>query len=135
MSNNNIRTVIEKINKACDDFDFINARKLIEYNMNELSKASYYRLLNSNACVLLKHLIDTKNSHQFNGVTRTDLLIIDNINKYCSNFDIAMLKRAIKNSFDLLQRPDIFPLLNQDAKIILTDMGAILGSPEIVNEG
>jgi hypothetical protein len=62
-------------------------------------------------------------------------LIIDNINKYCSNFDIAMLKRAIKNSFDLLQRPDIFPLLNQDAKIILTDMGAILGSPEIVKEG
>jgi len=37
-----------------------------------------------------------------------------------------MLKRTLKSSFDLVQRDDILPLLNNDAKIILDNMGALL---------
>ncbi|MFJ7840597.1 hypothetical protein GY31_01760 [Lysinibacillus sphaericus] len=125
----NIGTIVVKVNKACDDLDFVSARGIIEANLLKLSEAKYYRLLNASGRVLIKHILadnkgqkDTKIS-----LTRTDLLVINKINEYCSNFDISMLKRTLKNSLELVQRSDVLPLLNNDAKIILDDMGALLG--------
>lgn len=123
----NISTIITKINKACDDLDFVSARVLIETNLLKLSEAKQYRLLNSNGRVLIKHVLaDSKKETSANKLTRSDLLTIKKINEYCSNFDISMLKRTLKSSFDLMQRDDILPLLNNDAKIILDNMGALL---------
>lgn len=123
----NITTIITKINKACDDLDFVSARVLIETNLLKLSEAKQYRLLNSNGRVLIKHVLaDSKKEKSENKITRNDLLTIKKINEYCSNFDISMLKRTLKSSFDLVQRDDILPLLNNDAKIILDNMGALL---------
>jgi len=123
----NITTIITKINKACDDLDFVSARVLIETNLLKLSEAKQYRLLNSNGRVLIKHVLaDSKKETSENKITRNDLLTIKKINEYCSNFDISMLKRTLKSSFDLVQRDDILPLLNNDAKIILDNMGALL---------
>ena len=125
----NVGTIIVKVNKAIDNLEFVEARKIIEANLLKLSEAKYYRLLNENAQVLIKHIVAEKKEH--NGtekpLTRSDLLIINNINEYCTNFDISMLKRTLKNSFNLVQRPDVYQLLNSDAKIILNDMGALLG--------
>ncbi|MFJ7665798.1 hypothetical protein ACIQXI_01740 [Lysinibacillus sp. NPDC097195] len=126
----NIGTIVVKVNKACDDLDFVNARGLIEANLLKLSEAKYYRLLNASGRVLIKHVLANSSNEQNAAkktLTRTDLLIINKINEYCSNFDISMLKRTLKNSLDLVQRPDVLPLLNNDAKIILDDMGALLG--------
>ncbi|WP_313373093.1 hypothetical protein [Lysinibacillus pakistanensis] len=123
----NITTIITKINKACDDLDFVSARVLIETNLLKLSEAKQYRLLNSNGRVLIKHVLaNSKEETSENKLTRNDLLTIKKINEYCSNFDISMLKRTLKSSFDLVQRDDILPLLNNDAKIILDNMGALL---------
>ncbi|MDM5229686.1 hypothetical protein [Lysinibacillus pakistanensis] len=123
----NITTIITKINKACDDLDFVSARVLIETNLLKLSEAKQYRLLNSNGRVLIKHVLaDSKKETSENKITRNDLLTIKKINEYCSDFDISMLKRTLKSSFDLVQRDDILPLLNNDAKIILDNMGALL---------
>ncbi|MGE7692724.1 hypothetical protein ACQKNC_01210 [Lysinibacillus sp. NPDC094177] len=126
----NTTTIITKINKACDDLDFVKARILIETNLKKLSESKYYRLLNTNGRVLIKHVIaDNENQVETkNQLTRTDLLTINKINEYCSNFDISMLKRTLKNSFELLQRSDVLPLLNNDAKIILDDMGTLFGA-------
>ncbi|MGE7841300.1 hypothetical protein ACQKNX_10945 [Lysinibacillus sp. NPDC093712] len=125
----NIGTVVVKVNKACDDSDFVNARGLIEANLLKLSEAKYYRLLNASGRVLIKHVLANSNGQNEvkKTLTRTDLLVINKINEYCSNFDISMLKRTLKNSFELVQRSDVLPLLNNDAKIILDDMGALLG--------
>ncbi|MFJ5764931.1 hypothetical protein ACIP9C_06200 [Lysinibacillus sp. NPDC093210] len=125
----NIGTIVVKVNKACDDLDFINARGLIEANLLKLSEAKYYRLLNASGRVLIKHVLANSNGQNEvkKTLTRTDLLVINKINEYCSNFDISMLKRTLKNSFELVQRSDVLPLLNNDAKIILDDMGALLG--------
>ncbi|AVK84123.1 hypothetical protein C3943_11315 [Lysinibacillus sp. B2A1] len=124
----NITTIISKVNKACDDLDFVSARVLIETNLLKLSEAKHYRLLNSNGRVLIKHILaDSKKEESTNKLTRNDLLTIKRINEYCSNFDISMLKRTLKSSFDLVQRDDVLPLLNTDAKIILDNMGALLG--------
>ncbi|MFJ7950135.1 hypothetical protein ACIQZG_01270 [Lysinibacillus sp. NPDC096418] len=125
----NIGTTIAKVNTACDNLEFVNARAIIEINLLKLSEAKYYRLLNANAKVLIKHVIsDSKvNDGTNNKLTRADLLTINKINEYCSNFDISMLKRTLKNSFELVQRSDVHPYLNKDAKIILADMGALLG--------
>lgn len=125
----NIGTIVVKVNKACDDLDFVNARGLIEANLLKLSEAKYYRLLNESGRVLIKHVLANNNEPNAakKTLTRTDLLIINKINEYCSNFDISMLKRTLKNSLDLVQRSDVLPLLNNDAKIILDDMGALLG--------
>ncbi|MGE7673968.1 hypothetical protein ACQKMV_10365 [Lysinibacillus sp. NPDC094403] len=129
----NITTIITKINKACDDIDFVSARVLIETNLIKLSEAKYYRLLNASGRVLIKHVLaDSKDQVESNNkLTRTDLLTIKKINEYCSNFDISMLKRTLKNSFELMQRSDVPPLLNNDAKIILDNMGALLGVQQI----
>ncbi|MFJ5789571.1 hypothetical protein ACIP9G_05730 [Lysinibacillus sp. NPDC093197] len=125
----NIGTIVVKVNKACDDLDFVNARGLIEVNLLKLSEAKYYRLLNASGRVLIKHVLANSNGQNEvkKTLTRTDLLVINKINEYCSNFDISMLKRTLKNSFELVQRSDVLPLLNNDAKIILDDMGALLG--------
>lgn len=125
----NIGTIVVKVNKACDDLDFVNARGIIEANLQKLSEAKYYRLLNTSGRVLIKHILangDGQNEVK-QTLTRTDFLVINKINEYCSNFDISMLKRTLKNSFELVQRSDVLPLLNNDAKIILDDMGALLG--------
>ncbi|GLC88420.1 hypothetical protein [Lysinibacillus piscis] len=125
----NIATIITKLNKACDDMDFVSARVLIETNLVKLSEGKYYRLLNTNGQVLLKHILaNSKNSQKgSNPLTRAELLIINRVNEYCTNFDIPMLKRTLKTSLELMQREEITPLLNSDAKIILHDMGALLG--------
>lgn len=102
---------------------------MIEANLLKLSEAKYYRLLNTNAQVLIKYIVAESKEH--NGTkkqfTRSELIIVNEINKYCTNFDISMLKRTLKNSFELVQRPEVLPFLNNDAKIILNDMGALLG--------
>ncbi|MGE7693062.1 hypothetical protein ACQKNC_02950 [Lysinibacillus sp. NPDC094177] len=129
----NITTIITKINKACDDIDFVSARVLIETNLIKLSEAKYYRLLNASGRVLIKHVLANSKVQveSNNKLTRTDLLTIKKINEHCSNFDISMLKRTLKNSFELMQRSDVLPLLNNDAKIILDNMGALLGVQQI----
>lgn len=125
----NVGTIIAKVNKDCDDLDFVHARSMMEANLLKLSEAKYYRLLNTNAQVPIKHIVAENKEH--NGttkqLTRSELLIINKINEYCTNFDVSMLKRTLKNAFDLVQRPEVLPLLNSDAKIILNDMGALLG--------
>lgn len=127
----NIKTIIVKVNKACDDVDFIGARQLIEMNLIKLSEAINYKLLNMNAKTLIKHVINENSSENNNKLTRKDLLIINNINKYCTNFDISMLKRTLRDSIVLLQRPDVLPLLNKDTRLILDNMGVILGVPQM----
>ena len=125
----NVSVLIAKTNKACDDMDFVSARGIIEMNLPVLSEGKYYRLLNANAKVLIKHVIAEQKGHNEKNktLTRTEILTINKINEYCTNFDISMLKRLLVNSFELVQRPDVLPLLNNDAKIILDDMGALLG--------
>jgi len=66
-----------------------------------------------------------------NKSVRVNLLTIKKINEYSSNFDIAMLKRTLKNSFELMQRSDVLLLLNNDAKIILDNMGALSGAQQL----
>lgn len=130
----NIATIISKINRACDDLDFVSARVLIQTNLLKLSEAKYYRLLNTSSRVLIKHILASNNEQKEEAkLSRADLLTINKINEYCSNFDISMLKRTLKNSFELVQRPDVMPLLNNDAKIILDNMGALLGTRQIMN--
>jgi len=128
----NMTTYITKVNKACDDLDLVSARVLIETNLLKLSEAKYYRLLNTSARVLIKHVLANRQTQQeCTKLSRADMLIINKINEYCSNFDISMLKRTLKNSFELVQRPDVMPLLNNDAKIILDNMGALLGAHQV----
>ncbi|WP_155591784.1 hypothetical protein [Lysinibacillus cavernae] len=128
----NIATIVTKVNKSCDDLDFVSARVLIETNLLKLSEARYYRLLNTSGRVLIKHVLANAHRQTDNTkLSRTDLLTINKINEYCSNFDISMLKRTLKNSFELVQRPDVLPLLNSDAKIILDNMGALLGAHKV----
>lgn len=127
----NIKTIIFQINKSCDDLDFIGARQLIEMNLSRLSEAKNYRMLNMNAKTLIKHVIEDNSNENRKKLTRTELLTINNINEYCTHFDISMLKRTLRDSIELLQRPDVLPLLNSDAKIILENMGAILGAPQM----
>jgi len=47
-----IATIITKVNKACDELDFVSARVLIETNLLKLLEAKYYRLFNASGRVL-----------------------------------------------------------------------------------
>lgn len=127
----NIRTIIVKINNSCDELDFVSARQLIELNLIKLSESTNYRLLNTNAKTLIRHVIEDNNNENHQKLSRAELLTINNINAYCTNFDISMLKRTLRDSIELIQRPNVQLLLNKDAKIILENMGAILGAPQL----
>ncbi|OKL35517.1 hypothetical protein [Domibacillus mangrovi] len=122
-----IRTIISQLNKSCDDLEFSEARRLIELNIGNFSNPFYDRLLNPNARSLVKHIVGENNNPDYKKLTRLDMLTINNINQYCSEFDISMLRRTLKDAIDLIQREDVQALLNNDAKIVLDTMGALLG--------
>lgn len=120
-----IRTIIVNINNSCDNLEFVEARRLIQLNLAKLSMATYYNLLNNNAKALIKMIV----KEQENGaepLTRLELLKLNDINKYCKDFDIAMLKRALKDSIDLIHRKEAQIQLTENAKYILETMGALL---------
>lgn len=128
----NIHTVIYHINHHCDELEFVEARRLIEMHKQKLSESKYYKLLNTDAKVLLKHVLDEeKYSKEGEPLTRLELMVLNNINAYCRDFDISMLKRTLKNYLYLLQREDAWRLLNNDAQSLLTSIGAILGANEL----
>lgn len=120
-----INIIINKINKNCDALEFGEARRMIELNLTELQDLSNYLKLNSNASVLLKYVLDQEKT-KLNPLTRLEQFQISEINKYCTEFDISMLKRTIKNCLDLLQRSDIDNYLNANAKTVLASMGAFI---------
>jgi hypothetical protein len=120
-----IKQIIKTINDHCESMEFGEARRMIELNIEELQISSNYFSLNSNAVVLLKYILNQEESTVV-PLTRLEMLQINEINKHCTNFDISMLKRTIKNSLPLLQRPDITLHLNENAKTILESMGAFI---------
>lgn len=129
-----IKGIINRINSFCDELEFGEARRIIELNLKPLSNLSYYRLLNENAKVILKHILKQASNKDYKPLTRLEYLKINNINTYCSEFDISMLKRTLKDSIDFIQRPDVNALLNSNAKTILESMGAIIaGSTEDIS--
>lgn len=129
----NINTIIYKVNNSCDKSEFVEARKLIEYNLKKLSESKYYRQLNSNGQALIKlNIQDSEKGEE--RLTRLDLLQINEINKYAYDFDISMLKRTITKVLPLLQREDVQELLSNDAKYLLESMGAILIGKGIINK-
>lgn len=121
----NIRTIIANINTNCDNLEFVEARRLIELNLSKLTMNTYYNLLNSNAKALTK-LIVQEHQDGKEQLTRYELLKLNEINKYCKDFDIAMLKRALKDSIDLIHRKEAQVQLTENAKYILETMGALL---------
>ena len=120
-----MKQIITNINTHCESLEFGEARRMIELNLEELQKPAYYVLLNSNATVLFKYVLNQQKEN-IAPITRLELFQISEINKHCTNFDISMLKRTIKNSLDLLQRPDIDLYLNESAKTVLGSMGAFI---------
>jgi len=122
----NIRTVIANINTNCDNLEFGEARRLIEFNLSNILNTSYYNLLNSNARALVKQIDHEHMLGDGVQLTRLELLKLNDINKYCQNFDIPMLKRTLKDSIDLIHRKEAQLLLTDNSKYILQTMGALL---------
>ncbi|MBQ0138362.1 MAG: hypothetical protein KBT36_03625 [Kurthia sp.] len=120
-----IKLIITTINEKCDSLEFSEARRIIELNITELQNPTYYSMLNANASVLVKHILNQINLN-LSPLSRLEQHQINEINKHCTNFDISMLKRTIKNCLHLLQRPDIDIYLNESAKTILASMGAFI---------
>lgn len=120
-----IKIIINTINQKCDSLEFGEARRIIELNITELQNSTYYSMLNANACVLLKLILNEINLN-LTPLSRLEQHQINEINKHCTNFDISMLKRTIKNCLSLLQRPDIDIYLNESAKTVLASMGAFI---------
>lgn len=122
----NIRTIIANINSSCDNLEFGEARRLIEFNLQKLLMATYYNLLNSNARALVKQIHNEHTSGEAVQLTRLELLKLNDINRYCQDFDISMLKRTLKDSIDLIHREEAQKLLSDNTKYILQTMGALL---------
>lgn len=120
-----MKIIIKTINEKCDSLEFGEAKRIIELNLNDLQNPTYYYELNTNALTLLKHILNQINTNAV-PLSRLEQLQISAINKYCTDFDISMLKRTLKNCLDLLQRPDINLYLNQSAKTVLGSMGAFI---------
>lgn len=120
-----MKKIINLINEKCDSLEFGETRRIIELNRDDLQNPTYYFMLNTNAVILLKHILKQINS-TIDPLSRLEQHQIREINKHCTNFDISMLKRTIKNCLILLQRPDINLYLNESAKTILASMGAFI---------
>lgn len=128
----NILQVVTKINYLCDELEFSHARKFIENNLDKLKERRICDKLNSNAKALLKHVTQDLETLNKKGLTRLDMLKINEINKYCTDFDISMLKRTLKDNLGLLYREEVYNYLTNNAKYILETMGVQLtGNREI----
>lgn len=124
MNYNRIRTIISKINRDCDQGDYGEARRMIEFNLKELQNSANYFSLNENSKIILKHVV-SENEKDLPPLTRLELFQLKDINKYSSEFNVSMLKRTIKTALSILTRPDVEHLLTKDAKIVLSSLGVI----------
>ena len=130
---NKINDIVKKINTACNKLEYAEARNMMGLIKEPLKSVENYMLLNSNAQILFKNMIKQE-EEGIEPLTRLEMLKIAEINKYCSEFDISMLKRTLNTSYEVLQRPDIKMLLTIDANVILNSMGAFLTTEAIHNK-
>ena len=116
-------SLINQINMACDNKDLATARVYMENNIDIISSPPYYSFLNDNARELLKIVQDSKRS----GLTRKQKSLVLNFNKLVGEYDITKLRIYIKAHKELLQMEESQEYLNSSARLLLKELGDILG--------
>ncbi|TCJ05166.1 hypothetical protein [Cytobacillus praedii] len=117
-----VNELIQEVNKNVENLDFVTTRKLIEDNIEMLSKHKV--LLKSNARELLKMLEDRLDAG-YEPISRQDMATVIALNTYATKFDIRSIKLIVKDKAKLLLRKDVVEYLNKDAKVLLEGMGVI----------
>ncbi|MED3550487.1 hypothetical protein [Cytobacillus praedii] len=117
-----VNELIQEVNKNVENLDFVTTRKLIEDNLEMLSKHKV--LLKSNARELLKMLEDRLDAG-YEPISRQDMATVIALNTYATKFDIRSIKLIVKDKAKLLLRKDVVEYLNKDAKVLLEGMGVI----------
>ncbi len=117
-----VEELIQEVNKNVEQLDFVTTRKLIEENIEVLSKHKV--LLKSNARELLKMLTDRLDAG-YEPISRKDMATVIALNSYATKFDIRSMKLIVKDKAKLLLRRDVVEYLNKDAKVLLEGMGVI----------
>jgi hypothetical protein len=117
-----VEELIQEVNKNVENLDFVTTRKLIEDNIEVLSKHKV--LLKSNARELLKMLTDRLDAG-YEPISRQDMATVIALNTYATKFDIRSMKLIVKDKAKLLLRRDVVEYLNKDAKALLEGMGVI----------
>lgn len=114
--------LIQEVNKNVEQLDFVTTRRLIEENIEILSKHKVH--LKSNARELLKLLTDRLDAG-YEPISRQDMATVIALNSYANQFDIRSLKLIVKDKAKLLLRRDVVEYLNKDARVLLEGMGVI----------
>lgn len=118
----NNKELIERINKSANELDFVKTRKYIEHNLKVVETNRNH--LNQNARELFRFITDNIRSGHIQP-SRSDIATVNRINSYASSFHIGGIKLVLKRNSKLFLNKDIIAYLNEDAKIILGDMGVI----------
>lgn len=118
----NNKELIERINSSANEHDFVKVRKYIENNLKVVETNRNH--LNQNARDLFRFITDNIKSGRIQP-SRSDIATVHRINSYASSFHIGGIKLVLKRNTKLFLNKEIIPYLNEDAKIILGDMGVI----------
>lgn len=118
----NNKELIERINSSANKLDFVKVRKYIENNLKVVETNRNH--LNQNARDLYRFISDNIKSGHIQP-SRSDIATVNRINSYASSFHIGGIKLVLKRNTKLFLNKEIITYLNEDAKIILGDMGVI----------
>lgn len=107
------------LEKSIRNGDFVHARRIIELNMKLFTTLEIRKQLSMEALTLLNLVVQFNDSSKNEVYSRKTKLIIEYINNLARNGDFTSLKRYVLFHAELLSNPQIYKLLNADAKVFI----------------
>jgi len=121
-----INRVLHMLETNIKNGDFVQARRIIELNMNQFTTPEIRKQLSMEAMTLLNMVIQFNDSSKDDAIySRKTQHIIGYINNLARKGKLASLKRYALLHNDLLSNPQIYNLLDSDAKLFIAPSNKI----------
>lgn len=114
-----VKREIVHLERAIANNDFAHARSIIEHNVDAFSKPSIRSTLSVEALALLNSIIQLHGDSNKELYAKETQLIIKHINSLARDCRFAEIKRFSEMNKVLLSNPQVYNLLNSDAKAII----------------
>lgn len=99
--------------------DFAHARTIIEHNADLFSKPSIRSKLSVEALALLNSVLQLRDGSNKDLYSKETQLIINHLNSLARDCRFSEIKRFSEMNKELLSNPQVYNLLNSDAKAII----------------
>ncbi|WP_409290592.1 hypothetical protein [Peribacillus sp. SCS-37] len=113
-----IESVINIINRACDDERYTRARELMVQEWTRLIERKSYQSLNDNARQLMRIIREEKESGVFEELTYRDKKLLKLLNESIRDVNLSFARRVYFSHMELFEKQEAQGWLTADAKFM-----------------